>query len=73
LTRYIAHDSPRNARLVRDRIHDAIQRLALHPECGRPGRVDGTRELVIPHTAHIAVYRIADNSFEIIALIHESR
>lgn len=71
--RYIARDSPRNARLVRDRIKDAVRRLSLHPESGRPGRVDGTRELVIPHTAYIAVYRISDRSLEIIALIHESQ
>jgi toxin ParE1/3/4 len=70
---YIANDSPSNARLVRDRISEAIQRLSLHPESGRPGRLDGTRELVIPHTAHIAVYRVSGGSLEIVALIHESR
>lgn len=73
LTRYIARDSPRNARLVRDRIKDAMHRLSLHPQSGRPGRVDGTRELIIPHTAHIAVYRITGSSLEVVALIHESR
>lgn len=70
---YIANDSPSNARLVRDRITDAIQRLGLHPESGRPGRVDGTRELIIPHTAHIAAYRVSGASLEIIALLHESQ
>ena len=70
---YIARDSPSNARLVRDRIKDAFQRLSLHPESGRPGRIDGTRELVIPHTAHIAAYRVSGGSLEIIALIHETR
>ncbi len=73
LIRYIAHDSPRNARLVRDRINDAVQQLALHPESGRPGRVDGTRELVILHTAYIAPYRVTHGTLEIIAFIHESR
>jgi toxin ParE1/3/4 len=70
---YIARDSPSNARLVRDRVKDVFQRLSLHPERGRPGHVDGTRELVIPHTAYIAVYRATGRSLEIIALIHESR
>ena len=73
LVRYIARDSPRNARLVRDRIQKAIEHLRLHPESGRPGRVDGTRELVIPRTGHIAPYRITDGTLEIIAFIHESR
>ncbi len=67
LVRHIARDSPRQARLVRDRIEEAVQQLKLHPESGRPGRVDGTRELVIPHTAHIVAYRITNRTLEIIA------
>jgi len=73
LARYIARDSPCNARLVRERITKAVAQLRLHPESGRPGRVDGTRELVIPHTAHIAAYRITNRTLEIIAFIHESQ
>jgi addiction module RelE/StbE family toxin len=73
LIRYIARDSPRNARLVRDRINQAMQQLRAHPESGRPGRIDGTRELVIRHTGYIAVYRVRDGVLEIAALIHESR
>jgi len=73
LTRYIARDSPQNARLVRDRIKKAVEQLCLHPESGRPGRVDGTRELVIPHTAHIAAYRITNGTLDIIAFIHTSQ
>lgn len=73
LVRRIAADSPRNARLVRERIDEAIQQLREHPESGRPGRVDGTRELVIPRTGYIAPYRIANRTLEIIAFIHESR
>lgn len=73
LVRWIARDNPPAARLVRDRIKAAIEQLRLHPESGRPGRVDGTRELVIPHTARIAPYRIKDGALEIIAFIHESQ
>jgi toxin ParE1/3/4 len=73
LVRHIARASPRTARLVRERIDEAVQQLKLHPESGRPGRVDGTRELVIPHTAHIAAYRITNRTLEIIAFIHESQ
>jgi toxin ParE1/3/4 len=73
LVRHIARDSPRNARLVRDRIEEAVQQLKLHAESGRPGRIDGTRELVIPHTVHIAAYRITNRTLEIIAFLHESQ
>jgi toxin ParE1/3/4 len=73
LVRYIARDSPHNARLVRERLRDAASRLSLHPESGRPGRADGTRELVVPHTSYILVYRVNAGVLEIIAFIHESR
>jgi toxin ParE1/3/4 len=73
LVRFIARDSPHNARLVRSRIDKAIERLRVHPESGRPGRIEGTRELVIPHTSYVAVYRVSQGALEIAALIHESR
>jgi plasmid stabilization system protein ParE len=40
---------------------------------GTPGRVDGARELVIPHTAHIAAYRVTNRTLEIIAFLHEAQ
>ena len=40
------------------------------PEMGHPGRIDGTRELVISNTPYIAAYRIADNSVRILRVLH---
>lgn len=37
---------------------------------GRPGRVDGTRELVISHTPYIAAYRIAGDTVHIPHVLH---
>jgi len=31
------------------------------PEIGRPGRIDGTRELVISRTSFIVIYRVHQN------------
>ena len=48
---YIRHriekDSGQNAALVASRILEAVELLQSHPEIGRPGRVVGTRELVV--------------------------
>ena len=41
-----------------DRILDALQLLELFPESGRPGRVEGTRELVVPRLPYIVVYQV---------------
>jgi toxin ParE1/3/4 len=43
-------DSPRAAILIDDRIEAQVELLIETPEIGRPGRVEGTRELVIPRT-----------------------
>ena len=50
---YIETDSPQNAILVDQRIMDQIPKLGRFPNLGRPGRVDGTRELVIQRTPFI--------------------
>ena len=43
----IEAESPRAATDIDDRIREAVERLAEFPRSGRPGRMDGTRELVI--------------------------
>lgn len=41
-----------------DEIHRQVDDLAAHPEMGREGRRQGTRELVISQTEFVVVYRI---------------
>ena len=40
------------------------------PEIGRPGRIDGTRELIIQRTPYIVAYRIATKSIRILRVLH---
>ncbi len=74
LTAYIAADSPQNARLVRDRIQAALLHLTRQPHLGRPGRKEGTRELIIPRTGDTAAYRVIDTDagpeVQVAAIIH---
>lgn len=37
------------------------------------GRVDGTRELVIPGTQYILPYRVKQNQIQILAVFHGAR
>ena len=55
---YIAERNPQAAVDMGDAIEAAVSRLADFPESARPGRVQGTRELVVPATPFIVVYRI---------------
>ncbi len=41
-----------------------------HPEMGRHGRIEGTRELVISRTPYIAAYRITGDTVRILRVLH---
>jgi toxin ParE1/3/4 len=40
---------------------------------GRPGRVPGTRELVIPGTRFIVPYRLQGNTIQVLRVFHGAR
>ena len=70
LRKLIAKDSERNAALVAGRILNSVDLLQTQPGMGRPGRVPGTRELVIPDTPYIIPYRVRRDRLELIAVFH---
>lgn len=70
---YIAEINPSAAARVVGRIEAALQALARHLEIGRPGRVTGTRELVVAGTPFILPYRVEAKRIELLALIHGAR
>ena len=52
------------------RIVASVQQLATFPVSGRPGRVPGTRELVVSNTPFIVAYAVAKTRVVILALYH---
>ena len=72
-TNYIAEENPQAAQLIMQRIYTAVALLAEQPASGRPGRVHGTRELIIPKTRYIIPYRVRNNAIEILRVFHTSR
>lgn len=70
---FIAQDDPKAARLVVQRVFDGVAALAEQPGLGRPGRVPGTRELVILKTRYIVPYRVHRQTVEILRIFHTSR
>jgi len=72
LHEYIAEDNPSAANRMVTRIQDATQRLKNHPQMGRPGRVQGTHELVIAGSPYIVVYILGDSEIQIVAVIHSA-
>jgi toxin ParE1/3/4 len=67
---YIAQDKPGAASNVSIKILASVEQLELRPMIGRPGRMSGTRELVVSGTPYIIPYRIRGERLESIAVFH---
>jgi addiction module RelE/StbE family toxin len=70
---YIAKDSPASAARVAAVIVEAALRLKQFPQSGRLGRLEDTRELVVPGLPYILPYRVVDDTILILSALHTSR
>jgi toxin ParE1/3/4 len=70
---YIARDNPAAAARIVTAIATAVDQLTKYSAMGRPGRVPGTRELVVPDTPFIVPYRIRGNVVEVLRIFHAAR
>lgn len=73
IRKYIAEDNPTAAQNVASKIKEAISLLKEHSAAGRPGRIEGTRELVIPEFPYIIPYRVRNGEIEILRVLHNAR
>ena len=67
---YIARDNALAANRIASTLLESVERLAELPNLGRPGRVAGTRELVVPGTPYVIPYRLRGDRLEVIAVFH---
>ena len=56
-----------------DRIEARVEALRDHPGLGRPGRVAGTRELVVSGLPYVIPYRVESGRIEIVRVLHAAR
>ena len=68
-----AEENPTAALDLLTRIDEAVRRLEAFPNSGRPGRVLGTRELVVDGTPFIIPYRVRGGVVQILRTLHGSR
>jgi addiction module RelE/StbE family toxin len=69
----IAQDSPQSAAAFVIHLMESAATLASHPHMGRPGRVPGTRELVVTRFPYILPYRVREQNVEILRVFHTAR
>jgi toxin ParE1/3/4 len=70
---YVAIDNIQAALLLARRIVGAVEESLPHnPNMGRPGRVGGTRELIV-HKNYIVIYEVSADAINILEVIHAAR
>ncbi len=67
---YIAGEHVDAARRIRVRILDRVEHLRDMPHIGRPGRVGGSRELPVPRTPYVIVYRVRADAIMVLRILH---
>lgn len=66
----LAARNPRAALDVDERIASEVESLLRFPELGRPGRIEGTRELIIQQTAFVAACMVQEKTIRILCILH---
>jgi toxin ParE1/3/4 len=70
---YLVEHHPDLARPTIVEIYEAIRSLKAFTYRGRPGREEGTRELVLRRLPYLVVYRVKDETIEILHVHHAAQ
>lgn len=71
LVEWYEQNAPEVLSTVAQRIWDAAQSLTMFPHRGRPGFIDGTRELLVPQLPYMLVYKVQGSDVMILRLLHQ--
>lgn len=69
---YISDDSPERATALLEEIEAKVAQLPAHPKRCRPGRVEGTRELVA-RPNYIVVYAEDTTAVRVLRVLHAAQ
>lgn len=63
---YLQEQNPQSARDFIQEVHDVMELLKTNSAIGQPGRVFGTRKLVLQKFPYLIPYRVKNNCIEIL-------
>jgi len=72
LVAYIAEDNPDAAQALKDEIEAKAGALPTHPKLYKPGRIKGTREMVV-RPNYVVVYREDRKAVTILRVLHAAQ
>lgn len=70
---YIARENPTAAAEMFEYVKTKVDALSDFPSSGRPGRVPGTRELVVDRYPLLVPYRVAGDELHVLRVFHTRR
>jgi toxin ParE1/3/4 len=70
---YVFQDNPTAAQELIIKIQNAANQLQNYPFMGKNGRVEGTKELIISNSPYILIYRVKEESVEVLRILHTSK
>ena len=70
---YLLEKRPKLVTTTIQRILTSVSELRQFPRRGRPGRREGTRELVLTQLPYLVVYQIVDQRIRVLRVLHGAR
>jgi addiction module RelE/StbE family toxin len=70
---YLTEHHPRYRNPTMRKLYGTIRQLQEWPARGRPGGEKGTREILFPPTPYVAVYRIREQTIEVVRIYHAAQ
>ncbi len=70
---YLKEHHPRYRQPTMRKLYEAVRALKQWPQRGRIGREEGTRELLFPPLPYVVVYRVTEQSVEVLRIYHTAQ
>jgi addiction module RelE/StbE family toxin len=70
---YLKDRHPRLRHSTVRKLYERVRSLKQWADRGRPGSEAGTRELLFPPLPYVAVYRVADETVEVLRIYHTAQ
>jgi toxin ParE1/3/4 len=70
---YLREHRPQYRQPTLRKLYEKLRALKDAPHLGRPGRIEGTREVLFQPLPYVAVYRIHEQNIEIWRVFHTSQ
>lgn len=70
---YLREHHPHYRQATLRKIYETVRSLKASPHRGRPGRVEGTREVLFPPMPYVAVYRVREEAIEVLRVWHSAQ